>query len=102
MNQKAKNERYTECVRELQASYTPFEMARWFALGKDDSATLRNALSPISRKILPEGNENKRNVTVMDVVCIQLLAFLDGEGYDLSTLRFDEECRLVQLNKRPL
>lgn len=102
MDQKLKNQRYQESMKSLEEAYSKFEVARWFCLGEEDGRTRRAARGPINRKMLPEGHNDSRGASVIDVVCAQLLAFLHEEGYDLGMMRYDDEGRLIEMGKRPV
>lgn len=102
MDQKIKNQRFRESMEDLEARYSPFEVARWFCLGEDGARVRRAARGPINRKLLPDDHKDSRGASVHDVVCAQLLHFLDKEGYDLGSMRYDDQGQLLEIKKRPV
>ncbi|ABM20971.1 MULTISPECIES: hypothetical protein [Marinobacter] len=102
MEQKIKNQRFRESIGTLEETYSPFEVARWFCLGEEGTRTRRAARGPINRKMLPDDHKDSRGASVNDVVCAQLLSFLHEQGYDLGSMRYDDEGRLLEIKKRPV
>jgi len=102
MDQKIKNRVFAEAIAHLQQRYTRFELARWFSLGMDNTEAKRVASTVINRKTYPEGHAHKRGANVSDVLAVGLLDYLHGQGYDLSTLEFDESGKVTGLKQRPI
>lgn len=102
MDQKIKNRVYSDAIRNLQEWYPQFELARWFSLGDSSTDAKRIARTVINRKMYPEGHAQKRGANVSDVLAAGLLDYLHQEGYDISTLRFDESGKVIELKQRPI
>ena len=102
VSQEDKNRVYVDVIERLDDEYGPFEVARWFSLGQEAGDQVKSTRSSINRKLLPEDAPGKRNATNTDVVAVQLLAFLDHKGYDLSQIEFQEDGRLSGIGKRPI
>jgi len=101
MEQLIKNLRFREAIITLDNVYAPFEVARWFCLGEENTSTRRKVRGPINRKLYEEDSKDHRGATINDVMCTQLLKFLHDKGYDLGTMEFDDEGRLLGMKKRP-
>lgn len=101
MTQKDKNDRVREVVAKMSLRYAPFEIARWFSLGDESTRNLRSLRVALNRKTLSEGDKDLRGSTTADVVCWQLIDFLEREGYDLGTIQWDVEGRLIGIRKGP-
>lgn len=102
VSQEDKNRVYVDVIERLDEEYGSFEVARWFALGMEASDRVKSVRSSINRKLLPKDVPGSRNATNADVVAVQLLAYLDHKGYDLSRIEFQRDCRLVGIGKRPI
>jgi len=101
MEQTIKNTRFRNAMRKLDTAYAPFEVARWFCLGEENSATRRKARGPITRKLYEEDHKDHRGATINDVLCVQLMEFLHDKGFDLGTMTFDDQGKLLDIKKRP-
>lgn len=102
VSQEEKNRVYVDVIERLEDEYGPFEVARWFTLGMESSSQVKSARSSINRKLLPDDAPGKRSATNADVVAVQLLAYLDHKGFDLSQISFRGDGRLAGIGKRPL
>lgn len=89
-------------MQALESEYAGFEITRWFCLGAEQRRNILQMRTSLNRKNRPEGDPSLRGTSYQDAVAIQLLAFLDSEGYDLESIRYDEQGRLQPIAKRPV
>jgi len=86
----------------LADRYGAFEVARWFLLGREESSAKQSMRSAMNAKCRPPGSKARKGVTYADALAIQLLVFLDRNGYDLGGMRFDGQGWLLDIQKRPI
>lgn len=100
METEQKTQAFGRIIRDLREKYSGFEVSRWFALGSEDKAAWRQLTTSINRKLYDESRKDRRHATHADTVAASLLNYLDKKGYDLSTLKYDENGEIVQLKKK--
>lgn len=102
MDQQTRNDRFRKAMTVLESEYSPFTIARWFCLGANERRSVLQMRSTLSRKTRQDTDPALRGSSYQDVLCAQLLTFMDSEGYDLGAIHFDENARLQKIPKRPL
>ncbi|ARM86145.1 hypothetical protein [Marinobacter salarius] len=100
METEQKTQAFASMIKRLRELYSGFEVSRWFALGTNDQAALRQITTSINRKLYDSSRSDRRHATNADTVAASLLEFLERKGYDLSTLRYDENGQVVQLKRK--
>jgi len=99
MDAEKKTEIFARIINGFREEHPSFEVSRWFALGEDDQASLRQITTSINRKLYDPSRSDRRHATTADAAVASMLEFLNSEGYDLSTLQYDENGAL-KLKKR--
>lgn len=102
MDQLTRNNLFRGTMKIMESEYPPFEITRWFCLGAEQRRNILQMRTSLNRKLRPEGDATLRGSSYQDALAIQLLAFLDSEGYDLESIRFNESGELQSIGKRPI
>jgi hypothetical protein len=91
---------YAALLPPLANRYGAFEVARWFLLGVNEKANCRSMRSAMNAKCRPPGAKARKGVTYADSLAIQLLHFMDLEGYDLGQMTFGSYGELLDIPRR--